>query len=128
MKKYNVTVNGVVYEVEVEEVGVVSAPVATTVAAPAPASAPVAAPKVAPAPAAKPAASGAVSVKAPMPGNSLKINVKAGDAVKKGDVLCILEAMKMENEICAPSDGTVAGVNVAQGATVQTDDVILSLN
>ena len=114
MKKYNVTVNGVVYEVEVEEVGAVSAPVAAPVAAPAPA--------------AKPAASGAVAVKAPMPGNILKINVKVGDAVKKGDVLCILEAMKMENEICAPADGTVAGVNVAQGATVQTDDVILSLN
>ena len=63
-----------------------------------------------------------------MPGNILKVNVKAGDAVKKGDVLCILEALKMENEICAPADGTVAGVNVSQGATVQTDDVILSLN
>lgn len=118
MKKYNVTVNGVVYEVEVEEVGAVSAPVAAPVAA----SAPVAAPKAAP------AATGAVAVKAPMPGNILKINVKVGDAVKKGDVLCILEAMKMENEICAPADGTVAGLNVSQGATVQTDDVILSLN
>ena len=124
MKKYNVTVNGVVYEVEVEEVGAVaSAPVA----APAPAAS-VASPKVAPAPAAKTAASGAMAVKAPMPGNILKVNVKAGDAVKKGDVLCILEAMKMENEICAPADGTVAGVNVSQGATVQTDDVLLSLN
>lgn len=124
MKKYNVTVNGVVYEVEVEEVGAIaSAPVA----APAPAAS-VAPPKVAPAPAAKTAASGAVAVKAPMPGNILKVNVKAGDAVKKGDVLCILEAMKMENEICAPADGTVAGVNVSQGATVQTDDVLLSLN
>ena len=126
MKKYNVTVNGVVYEVEVEEVGAVaSAPVAAPVVAPVAAPA---APKSAPAPAARPAATGAVTVKAPMPGNILKINVKAGDAVKKGDILCILEAMKMENEICAPADGTVAGVNVSQGATVQTDDVILSLN
>ena len=116
MKKYNVTVNGVVYEVEVEEVGAVASAPAAPKAAPAPA------------PAAKPAATGAVTVKAPMPGNILKINVKAGDAVKKGDILCILEAMKMENEICAPADGTVAGVNVSQGATVQTDDVLLSLN
>ena len=113
MKKYNVTVNGVVYEVEVEEVG------ASTVAAPVAPVAPTAA---------APAASGAVSVKAPMPGNIIKVNVKAGDAVKKGDVLCILEAMKMENEICAPADGVVAGVNVVQGASVQTDDVLLSLN
>ena len=63
-----------------------------------------------------------------MPGTLIKVNVKAGDSVKKGDVLCILEAMKMENEVCAPSDGVVASVNVAQGASVQTDDVIVSLN
>ena len=63
-----------------------------------------------------------------MPGNIIKVNVKAGDSVKKGDVLCILEAMKMENEICAPSDGVVAGVNVSQGSSVQTDDVLISLN
>lgn len=129
MKKYNVTVNGVIYEVEVEEVGA-TAPTAAPVAAPAPAPVAASAAPVAPkaAPAAKPAAAGAVTVKAPMPGNILKVNVKAGDAVKRGDILCILEAMKMENEICAPSDGTVASVNVSQGATVQTDDVILSLN
>ncbi len=129
MKKYNVTVNGVVYEVEVEEVG--AGAVATPVAAPvapatpaAPTAAP-AAPKATPAPA---AATGAVTVKAPMPGNIIKVNVKTGDSVKKGDILCILEAMKMENEICAPSDGVIAGVNVVQGASVQTDDVLLSLN
>jgi biotin carboxyl carrier protein len=63
-----------------------------------------------------------------MPGNIIKVNVKAGDSVKKGDVLCILEAMKMENEVCAPADGVVASVNVAQGASVQTDDVLVSLN
>jgi len=129
MKKYNVTVNGVIYEVEVEEVGA-TAPTAAPVVASAPAPVAASAAPVAPkaAPAAKPAATGAVTVKAPMPGNILKVNVKAGDAVKRGDILCILEAMKMENEICAPSDGTVASVNVSQGATVQTDDVILSLN
>ena len=126
MKKYNVTVNGVMYEVEVEEVGAgasVAAPVVSTPVAPA---AP-AAPKAAPVASAL-ATSGAVAVKAPMPGNIIKVNVKAGDSVKKGDVLCILEAMKMENEICAPADGVVAGVNAVQGASVQTDDVLLSLN
>lgn len=125
MKKYNVTVNGVVYEVVVEEVDAsgVSAPFAPVAPA---------APKAAPAPAPKAAAptvaAGNVVVKAPMPGNIIKVNVKAGDSVKKGDVLCILEAMKMENEICAPSDGVVAGVNVSQGSSVQTDDVLISLN
>ena len=124
MKKYNVTVNGVLYEVVVEEVDAanVAAPVAT--AAPAAPKAAPAAPKAA-APA---AAAGSVVVKAPMPGNIIKVNVKAGDSVKKGDVLCILEAMKMENEVCAPADGVVASVNVAQGASVQTDDVLVSLN
>ena len=125
MKKYNVTVNGVMYEVEVEEVvaGVSAAPVAAPVATAAPKAAPVA-PKAAPAP----VANGATVVKAPMQGNIIKVNVKSGDSVKKGDILCILEAMKMENEICAPADGVVASVNVSQGATVQTDDVLLSLN
>ena len=134
MKKYNVTVNGVTYEVEVEEVGASFAPAAPVqTAAPAAQPAPQqAAPKAAeapkPAPAAAPAAAGSISVKAPMPGNIIKVNVKAGDSVSKGDVLCILEAMKMENEILAPADGVVAALNVSQGATVQTDDVILSLN
>lgn len=133
MKKYNVTVNGVTYEVEVEEVAadsvsaapaVNAAPAAPKAEAPKP-SAPKAAPKAAPA---APAKAGSVVVKAPMPGNIIKLNVKAGDSVKKGDVLCILEAMKMENEICAPSDGVVASVAVSQGASVQTDDVLVSLN
>ena len=126
MRKFNVTVNGIVYEVEVEEVGGVatSAPVAAPVAAPAPAAAPVA-PKAA-APKA-PAKAGSVTIKAPMPGTILKINVKVGDAVKKGDVVCVLEAMKMENEIFAPADGTVASVNVAQGASVNSDEVVVTL-
>lgn len=131
MKTYNITVNGVTYVVDVEEVGTTSAaPAAAPVAtpAPAPAPAPAAAPKAAPA-APKPAGkAGSVVVKAPMPGNIMKVCVKVGDAVKKGDVLCILEAMKMENEIFAPEDGTVASVDVSQGATVATDAVLVTLN
>ena len=129
MRKFNVTVNGVVYEVEVEEVGGVatSAPVAAPVAAPAPAAAPVAPKAAAPAAPKAPAKAGSVTIKAPMPGTILKINVKVGDAVKKGDVVCVLEAMKMENEIFAPADGTVASVNVAQGASVNSDEVVVTL-
>ena len=124
MKNYRVTVNGVAYDVVVEELN-------GSVAAPAPVAAPVAAPKAAPAPAAAPKASGtagAVAVKAPMPGNLIKVNVKVGDAVKKGDVLCVLEAMKMENDIMAPADGVVASVEAAQGASVATDAVLVTLN
>ncbi len=67
-------------------------------------------------------------MKAPMPGNIIKVNVKVGDAVKKGDVLCVLEAMKMENDIMAPADGTVATVSAVAGQSVQTDAVLVSLN
>ena len=125
MKNYRVTVNGVAYDVVVEELN-------GSVAAPAPVATPVAAaPKAAPAPAAAPKASGnagATSVKAPMPGNLIKVNVKVGDAVKKGDVLCVLEAMKMENDIMAPADGVVASIEAAQGASVATDAVLVTLN
>ena len=126
MKTYNITINGVTYAVEVEEVsGVASAPAAAPKAAPV-------APKAAPAavPAAPKAAgnAGSVAVKAPMPGNIIKVNVKPGDAVKKGDVLVVLEAMKMENDVCAPEDGTVASVEVAKGTTVETDAVLVTLN
>ena len=130
MKTYNITINGVTYAVEVEEVGGVAAPAAAPAPVAAPAAAP-AAPKAAPAPAAAPKAAGkagSVTVKAPMPGNINKVNVKPGDAVKKGDVLVVLEAMKMENDVCAPEDGTVASVEVAQGATVETDAVLVTLN
>lgn len=109
MKNYRITVNGVSYDVTVEE---------TAAAATQPA----------PAPKAAPVATGANAIKAPMPGTIVKVNVKAGDSVKRGDVLCVLEAMKMENEIMAPADGTVAGVNVSAGESVQTDAVLLSLN
>lgn len=124
MRKFNVTVNGTSYEVEVEEVGAqatVSAPVA----------APAAAPKAAPAPAAAPkvqGSAGSTPVNCPMPGTILKMNVSVGQQVKSGDVLCVLEAMKMENDIPAPCDGTVASVNVQKGASVNSGDVLVTLN
>ncbi len=127
MKTYNITVNGVTYTVEVEEVGATaSAPVAAAPVA-APAAAP-AAPKAAPAAPKASGAAGAVSVKAPMPGNIMKVNCKVGASVKKGDVLVVLEAMKMENDICAPQDGVVASVEVSQGASVETDALLVTLN
>ena len=124
MKNYRVTVNGVAYDVVVEELNGSAAPAPV-------AAAPVSAPKAAPAPAAAPKASGnagAIAVKAPRPGNLIKVNVKVGDAVKKGDVLCVLEAMKMENDIMAPADGVVASVEAAKGASVATDAVLVTLN
>ena len=129
MKNNRVTVNGVAYDVVVEELNGSAAP-APVAAAPV-AAAPVAAPKAAPAPAAAPKASGnagAIAVKAPMPGTLIKVNVKVGDSVKKGDVLCVLEAMKMENDIMSPVDGVVATVDGAQGASVATDAVLVTLN
>ena len=128
MKNYRVTVNGVAYDVVVEELNGSAAPApvaAAPVSAPKAAPAPAAAPKAAPAPAGK---AGATAVKAPMPGTLIKVNVKVGDAVKKGDVLCVLEAMKMENDIMAPADGVVASVEAAKGASVATDAVLVTLN
>ncbi len=125
MKKFNVTVNGNTYEVVVEEVGsTAAAPVFSAPAAPAAAPAAPAAPK-APA-AAGPA--GAVKVTSPMPGTILEVKVAKGQAVKKGDVICVLEAMKMENDIPAPADGVVASVNVQKGASVAANDVLVTLN
>ena len=126
MKYYNITVNGVAYSVSVEETAAGAAPVAAP-AAPAAPKAP-AAPAAAPKAAAPAGAAGAVTVKAPMPGNILDVKVKAGASVKAGDVLVILEAMKMENEILAPQDGTVASVNVNKGDTVNSGDVLGSMN
>ena len=110
MKKYRVTVNGTAYEIELEEL---------TGAAPAPAAA-AAAP--APSPAAAPA--GGEQVTSPMPGTILSINVAAGDTVKRGQVLMILEAMKMENEIMCPCDGKVASVNTSKGSSVESGTLL----
>ena len=124
MKKYNITVNGTSYEVVVEEVGGATAPVYT-----APVATPAAAPAAAPAPKkAAPAAAGSVNVSAPMPGTILDVKVSAGQAVKKGDVICVLEAMKMENDIPAPQDGVIASVNVQKGASVAAGDILASLS
>ena len=111
MKNLTVTVNGVAYNVTVEENTNGAAPVA-----PAPAAAPAA-----------PAAAGSVPVNAPMPGTILDIKVKAGAAVKAGDVVMILEAMKMENEISAPQDGTIASIDVRKGDTVNSGDVLYTM-
>lgn len=122
MKKYNVTVNGTAYEVTLEAVD--ASEIKTS---PAPAAAPAAAPTPAPTPAAAPAApvsGGKETVSSPMPGNILAVNVANGAAVKKGDVLMILEAMKMENEIMSPCDGTILSVNVTKGASVETGAVL----
>lgn len=136
MKKYNVTVNGVVYEVVVEEADgtAVSAPAAAPAVTPAPVAAPAPAvtpAKAAPAPAAAaPKASGAqgsIKVVAPMPGTILKLNVKVGDTLKANDLVCILEAMKMENEIFTAEGGVVKSIEAAQGASVNAGDVIITL-
>lgn len=129
MKQYNITVNGTTYAVEVEEVGGASAPSAPRVqAAPAPAPAAVA-PKAAPAPApaAAPVAAGGELIVAPMPGTIFDIPVVVGQAVKAGDNLIILEAMKMENEIVAPVDGTVKTIHVTKGTSVSSGDALITL-
>ena len=123
MKKFNVTVNGSKYEVEVEEIGGSASMAAPSI--PAAPVAPAAAPKAAPVAS---GSAGSVKVSAPMPGTVLKLNVKVGDSVKKGDTILMLEAMKMENEIAAPADGVVASIDVAQGAAVNTGDTLATLN
>ena len=132
MRKFNIKVNGQAYEVEVEEVagGFAPAPVVPVAAAPAPAVAPVAAPapekteaKAAPAPTPVAAPAGGTQLKAPMPGTVIDFKATNGAAVKKGQTVLILEAMKMENEIVAPADGVITFV-ASKGASVNTDDLL----
>ena len=126
--KYVVTLNGKDYEVEVDEFSeaIVTSVAPTAASAPA---APVATQPSAPAtPAPAPVSGSGTAVKAPMPGTILKVNVTAGQSIKAGDIMFILEAMKMENEIVAPSDGTVSQVVAAKGSSVATDDVLAYLN
>lgn len=122
MKKYNVNVNGTAYEVTVEEVVGGAAP--APVAAPAPAAAPAPTPAPAPAPAAAPAPAGSEEVRCPMPGTILSVNVNPGDTVAEGQILMILEAMKMENEIMAPKAGRVVSVSVQKGASVESGTLL----
>jgi len=131
---YNVTINDKVYEVEVEKGKANLIRTTAVQAAPAPAAAPVAAaPAVAPAPAAPaaPAASvqsGTTPVNSPMPGTILDVKVAVGQAVKEGDLVVILEAMKMENEIYAPCAGTVAQVLTSKGASVDTGAPLVTIS
>ena len=114
MKSYTITVNGNVYDVTVEENGSVSAPAA--------------APRRAAAPAAPAGAAGSVEITSPMPGKILDVKASAGQAVKKGEVVLLLEAMKMENEVVAPQDGTIATINVAAGDMVEAGNVLATMN
>ncbi|MEE0872225.1 MAG: biotin/lipoyl-containing protein [Ruminococcus sp.] len=120
MKNLRITVNGTAYDVQVEELGETAAP-----AAAAPAAAPAAA---APKPAASAGAQGSVAVKAPMPGTVVNVVVSAGQAVKSGDDLVFIEAMKMETPVKAPQDGTVATVEVSKGEAVDSGKVLVTLN
>ena len=122
MKSYTITVNGNVYDVTVEEGTGSAAPAA------APKAAHKAAPKAAPKAAAPAAGAGAVKVTASVPGKVYKVEASVGQAVKKGDSIVILEAMKMEIPVVAPQDGTVASIDVAAGAAVESGDVLATLN
>lgn len=122
MKMYRVNVNGNVYDITVEVLDAAEAKAAPAQTAPAPAA------SAAPAQAAPAPAAGEEKITAPMPGTILAVNVSNGSQVKKGDVLVVLEAMKMENEIMAPCDGTVNGLSVSKGATVEAGGLICTLN
>ncbi len=112
MKRFQITVNGTAYDVTVEEMT---------------ADAPTAMPAVEPKAPVPPVSADATAVKAPMPGTVLDIKTAVGSTVKAGDILVVLEAMKMENEIVAPKDGTVAALRCTKGATVNVDDVLVEL-
>ncbi|WP_110953368.1 biotin/lipoyl-containing protein [Anaerosinus massiliensis] len=121
MKKFNVKVNGNAYEVEIEEVKTASAKAAVAVPK---VSAPAAPAKPAAAPAQTSVGAGDTPVNAPMPGKIIKLVAEAGKTVKKGEVILILEAMKMQNEISSPADGTLKGFNVAAGQNVKPGEVL----
>lgn len=125
MKRFNITVNGKAYDVAVEEIanGAAPAPVAATPAAAAPV------PEKKPAAPTAPAggAQGSVKVNAPMPGNILDVKVNVGDSVTSGQVLVILEAMKMENDIVAPANGKITSINVKKGDSVNSNDLIITM-
>ncbi len=126
MKNLKITVNGVAYDVQVEEANGAAAPAAPAAPAPAAPKAAAPAPKAEAPKAAAPAA-GAEVIASPMPGTIVNTMVSAGQAVKKGDVLVVLEAMKMENEIMAPHDATVAAVHVNKGDSVESGTPLVSL-
>ena len=121
MKSYTITVNGTAYEVTVEENGNAAAPVAAApkAAAPAPKAAPAAAPA---------AGAGSVKVSAAVPGKVVKIVASVGQSVKAGDSVVIVESMKMEIPVVAPSDGTIASIDVAEGAAVENGDTLATMN
>ena len=122
MKNYTITVNGTVYDVAVEEkTGGAAAPAASAAPAPAPAAAP--APKAAPA-----GNAGSIKVTAPMPGKILSVKANVGQEVKQGDVILLLEAMKMEIEVVSPQDGKVASINVGSGDMVESGDVLATMD
>lgn len=120
MKRFNITVNGTAYDVAVEEINADSAPAAAPAPAPAPVQAPAAAPVV--------EKGEGAEVVAPMPGTVLEVKVAKGDAVKAGDTIMVLEAMKMENDIVAPVDGQVSSLLVKKGDTVNSNDVLATIS
>lgn len=125
MKNYIITVNGNTYNVQVEETSASATDITAPIVQPA---AQVKAPQAAPKAAMSSQASGSVNIEAPMPGKILAVKKQTGEAVKSGEVVVILEAMKMENEIVASCDGTVASINVAVGDTVEAAQVLATLN
>ena len=130
MKYYTITVNGNTYDVAVEE-GARAPQAAAPVAAPkavAPAAAPAAPAQEAPAAAAPAGAAGSIKVSSPMPGKIVSVKATLGQKLKKGDVILILEAMKMENEIVSPQDGTLASINVTAGQSVEAGALLATLN
>ncbi|HHY42234.1 MAG TPA: acetyl-CoA carboxylase biotin carboxyl carrier protein subunit [Thermoanaerobacterales bacterium] len=127
MKKYKITVNGQTYEVEVEEIGGTFSETTPAQPEPTPAVSKVQQPQPQPKPQAKPKTSGTAGknkITAPMPGTILSIKKKPGDKIQKGDVIMILEAMKMENEIVAPDSGTITSIDISEGASVNTGDTL----